>query len=223
MSFKVGVVIASAGIGERLGKIDKAVLKLNNFPLFYYSFKVFEGIRNIEQIVLVLRRKNFKLAKTIINDSRLCLVEGGKERKDSVYNGLKALREDISYVIIHDGARPFLKRKLVLKVLKGLKKYSAVICAVSSKDTVKLGKKGFVIKTLNRDNIFLVQTPQGFKRELILEAYSKFYNKDIFDDAQLIENFSKKVKIIEGDPLNIKITYPQDIILAKAILKEYEF
>jgi 2-C-methyl-D-erythritol 4-phosphate cytidylyltransferase len=147
------------------------------------------------------------------------LVRGGEERKDSVYNGLKALSKNINYVLIHDGARPFAKKRIILEMLRALGKYPAVICGIKPKDTVKLLGKNYTQKTLNRQDLFLVQTPQGFKKDLILKGYTKLRAKNVFDDAQVLEFLGIKAKIIEGDIFNIKITYPEDLLLAKTILQ----
>ncbi|MFH1504560.1 MAG: 2-C-methyl-D-erythritol 4-phosphate cytidylyltransferase [Candidatus Omnitrophota bacterium] len=214
----VGVVIVCAGKGKRLGKVDKAVLRIKGKPLFFHTYYAFKEISEIKQIVLVLRKKHFELAKKLIKDKRVVLVEGGRKREDSVHNGLLSLEKKINYVLIHDGARPFVSRDIIKRVLKQLKKYPAVICALKAKDTLKKAdKKKFVERTLNRDNIFLVQTPQGFKKSLILRAYKTKTKTDFFDDAQVLESIGRKVKIVEGDSSNIKITYPKDIILAKAM------
>jgi 2-C-methyl-D-erythritol 4-phosphate cytidylyltransferase len=222
---KIGVVIVCAGRGKRLGrKIDKAVLKLKRQPLFYHAFKAFKEIKEVKEIVLVLRKVHFRLARKLINtlgrkDKRILIVGGGRERKDSVYNGLKVLEEDITHVLIHDAARPFVTKVLIMRIIKELKSFPAVICGIKSKDTLKLAHKGFVRKTLDRDDIILVQTPQGFRKDLILEAYSKLKIRNTFDDAQVLELSGIKVRIVAGDTSNIKITYPEDIDLAKAFLK----
>lgn len=223
MPFNVGVVIVCAGRGKRLGKkIDKASINLKGKPLFYHTFKIFQNIKEFKQIVIVLRKKHFTAAKRLISDKRVKLVEGGRERKDSVYNGLNALGKNINYVLIHDGARPFINQKVILRVLENLKKYPAVICGIKPKDTVKLLKGEYAQKTLDRGKLFLVQTPQGFRKDLILNAYNKLKAKNVFDDAQVLELMGKRAKIVEGDTFNLKITYPKDLTLAKAILRSRE-
>lgn len=218
---KVGVVLVCAGKGKRLGKADKTTLKLGASPPFVHALKAFKGISNIKQIVLVLRKDHFSFARRKLKTKKITLVEGGRQRKDSVYNGLCALDKAIDYVLIHDGARPFISKEVVNRILKELKKHPAVICGLRAKDTVKLvDSKNFVRKTLDRNNIFLVQTPQGFKRDLILKAYKKIKRKNLFDDAQILELIRKKVKIVEGDIFNFKITYPKDYILAKGLANE---
>lgn len=222
---KIGVVIVSAGKGKRLAKGDKATLRLSGKPLFCKSFNTFKSIKGIGEIVLVLRKSNFALAKKHIKDIRL--VEGGVKRADSVFRGLSALSEDIEYVLIHDAARPFVTKRIILDILKELKKHPAVICGLKCPDTLKLIKKGVVKKTLSREDVYFIQTPQGFGKKTIIQAYKKFRKRrfippktGLTDDAQMLEIIGKKIKVIPGDLLNFKITYPEDLKLAQIICHE---
>jgi len=217
MPFNVGLVIVCAGKGKRLGQ-DKATIKLKGKPLFYRTYALFKNIKQVKQIVIVLRKEHFAKAGKIINDKRVKFCEGGRERKDSVLNGILALDKSINYVLIHDGARPFTPRNVILNIIKELKKHPAVICGVRSKDTLKSISNGAVVKTLNRNNIFLVQTPQGFKKDTIVKAYTNLKRAKIFDDAGALELMGAKVKIVEGSYSNIKITYSEDVLMAKAML-----
>jgi 2-C-methyl-D-erythritol 4-phosphate cytidylyltransferase len=218
MPFNVGVVIVCAGKGRRLG-LDKAALKLRGKPIFYHTYKLFKDIESVKQIILVLRKKNFPLAQRFIKDKKVSLTRGGRRRQDSVFYGLRKLDKNINYVMIHDGARPFTPKSVISEMLRNIRKYPAVICAAKPRDTLKVICNDFVKNTLDRSPIAMVQTPQAFKKRLILAAYKKFCSKTAFDDAQLLEFMGKKVKVINGSYLNIKITYPQDLIFAKAILQ----
>lgn len=215
----IGAIIVCAGKGKRLGHKDKAVLKLNNKPLFYLTYQSFAKIPQIKQIVIVLRQENFSLARKLINDEKVIFTCGGKERSDSVYRGLESLDKNINYVLIHDGARPFAGNKLILNIIKELKSNPAVICGIKAKDTLKTVDQEIVVKTLDRSNVFYIQTPQGFRKDLILQAYAKNKNQNAFDDSQVLEQFGVPVKVIDGSNINFKITYPEDVILAKALLK----
>ena len=217
MISRVGVIIVSAGKGIRLGVSDKATLNLCGKPLFLHSLRTFRSTKQVKQIILVMRKKHFSLATKKIKDKRIVLVEGGPKRKDSVQKGLAALDKGINYVLIHDGARPFVSKKTILNMLKALKKHPAVICGIRPTDTVKFTKGDSVTKTVNRDGLFLTQTPQGFKKDLIASAYKRLGRKNFTDDAQLIEHLGKPIKVIESDCLNFKITYPSDVKLAKRI------
>ena len=224
MVSKVGVVIVSAGKGKRLAKGDKATLRLSGKPLFCKALLTFKSIKGIEEIVLVLRKENFPLAKKQIKTKFITLAEGGAKRADSVFKGLLALSKDIEYVLIHDAARPFVTKRIILDILKELKKHPAVICGLRCPDTLKLVRKSLVRKTLSREDVYLIQTPQGFRRKSIVSAYQRFRGKNLArsktgltDDAQMLEIIGKKVKVIPGELSNFKITYPQDLKLAKII------
>jgi 2-C-methyl-D-erythritol 4-phosphate cytidylyltransferase len=136
-----------------------------------------------------------------------------------VLNGLNKIKSNLRYVLIHDCARPFVKKQTVLKVIKGLKEYPAVIPGVRTKDTLKQIEGDLVKKTLKRDDIFSIQTPQGFRKDLIKAAYKKHKRLQMTDSAQLFEKTGHAVKVVEGDLFNFKLTYREDIYLAKAVEK----
>jgi len=222
---RTAVIIVSAGKGKRLKGPDKALLDIGDGPLFSYSLNLFKKIKQVEQIILVLRKQNFKIAEKYILDKRIILVKGGAKRQESVFNGLSALNPEIDYVLIHDAARPFVSERVVLNILKELKKYPGVICAAKPVDTVKLVDGDFVQQTISRENIILAQTPQGFQRKIICRAYSRFRHRDFTDDAQLLELSGHQVKYIKGEVANFKITYLPDFLLSKRILgqkKDYK-
>jgi len=217
---KFGLILACGGKGKRLKEdVDKAFVKVAQLPLFYYSYRVFEGQRNISKIIIVARKKYFSLVKRYIKDERVIIKEGGSQRKVSVYNGLVSLDKDIDYVIIHDGARPFVDARMVNRLMKLVVRFKAVIFGLRAKDALKIVRGGFVERTINRENLYIIQTPQAFERNLLLKAYHRFEELFVWDDAQLIEFMGKPVKVIDGSIFNIKITYPEDLLLAKAILK----
>ncbi|MBU2044286.1 MAG: 2-C-methyl-D-erythritol 4-phosphate cytidylyltransferase [Candidatus Omnitrophica bacterium] len=217
MISKVGLIMVCAGSGKRLGYLDKAFVKLDRKPLFLHAFAAFKKFKQIKQVIFVFRENSLKKARTLVKDQRAVFVKGGKHRKDSVFCGLKALDKSIEHVLIHDGARPLVSEKIIRGVLVGLEKYPAVISAIPAQDTVKSIRRGFVSKTLNREEIFLVQTPQGFKKDALLKAYDKYRDKKFTDDSQFIELLGLKVKVSVGSRFNLKITYPEDVILAEAI------
>ncbi|MDD5195765.1 MAG: 2-C-methyl-D-erythritol 4-phosphate cytidylyltransferase [Candidatus Omnitrophica bacterium] len=220
---KIAAIIVCAGQGKRFDRFHKkAIFPLGGKPLFYHSLSVFATIAEIKQIVLVLRKEHLSVAKKSVcalGNQRIFFVEGGKERNDSVCCGLKALRGDITHILIHDGARPFVSAALVKRLIKELRRFPAVICGLPCRDTVKEVHHGFIKKTLAREKIFLAQTPQGFKLDVIKKAFCSLRDKKVSDDAQVLEVTRKRVKIIEGESGNFKITYPEDIKLAEAILK----
>ncbi|MCF7870962.1 MAG: 2-C-methyl-D-erythritol 4-phosphate cytidylyltransferase [Candidatus Omnitrophica bacterium] len=215
---KVGAVIVGAGFGKRIGEA-KANIHLADGPLFSYSLKTFLTVSSVKQVVLVLQKKHFKFAKKFISNEEVVLAEGGKTRKQSVLNGLSKIKSGLSHVLIHDCARPFVKKQTVLKVIKELKRYPAVVPGIKIKDTLKQAEAMLVKKTLKRDNIFSIQTPQGFRKDLIEAAYKKHRRLQITDSAQLFEKTGQAVRIVEGDLFNFKLTYREDICLAKAVEK----
>jgi 2-C-methyl-D-erythritol 4-phosphate cytidylyltransferase len=214
---KLGLILVCAGKGTRLKK-DKPVLSFNGKPLFYHTYRAFKDIKNIVQIVFVMRNEHIKKAARLVDDVRAWYVEGGEYRRDSVMNGLYALNSDITHVLIHDGARPLVTRKVITNVIFGLKKQDAVICALKARDTLKRVSGDLVEETMRREDVVSVQTPQGFKKDLIIKAYETLSREDFYDDAQLLEKMGKKVLVVDGDTRNIKITYPQDVEFAKRFL-----
>jgi len=219
---RIGLILACAGEGKRIGlKKNKVFLLLNKKPIFYYSYLAFSHFSEIKRICIATQKENFSLVKKLLKkEKRLILVEGGKRRQDSVYFSLKRLEsEDVDYIIIHDGARPLIRRDKIKELILALKGNPAVILALPFKEAVKLVRKNYILKSLERGNLYLAQTPQGFRKGLILKAYKKFNDKGMFwDDSQLVERLGKKVKIIAGDPFNIKVTYPEDLKLALSFL-----
>ncbi|HEX8949228.1 MAG TPA: 2-C-methyl-D-erythritol 4-phosphate cytidylyltransferase, partial [Dissulfurispiraceae bacterium] len=152
------------------------------------------------------------------------VVPGGKERQDSVYCGIKALDEAASIVVVHDGARPFADRSMVRGVIDGLRDCDGAVAGVRVKDTIKeTGGQGagVVVKTLERSALWSVQTPQVFRARTILEAHEKARSEGYYatDDAALVERYGGRIRIVEGSYRNIKVTTPDDIYIAEAILK----
>jgi len=225
---KVVALIVAAGVGRRMNaKISKPFIPIFGKPIIAYTLEKFEQCKFIERIYLVVNRKEKDLyLKDIIlkyNFTKIQeLVEGGKTRQDSVYNGLKALDADTDIVVIHDGARPLIEEKLIQDSIEAAQKYGAAILAIPVKDTIKKSKKYmFINGTLDREKIWRAQTPQSFKYDIILSAYKKAYQDKLWttDDAAIVERYGHKVKMIIGSEENIKITTPFDIIIAENFLK----
>ncbi len=214
---RLALVLVCAGKGKRL-KRDKPVLSIHGKPLFYHAYRAFKNILAIKQIVMVMRQEHIKPAARLVDDARVCFVPGGEFRRDSVLNGLYALDENITHVLIHDGARPLVTKRVIDGLIVGLKQHNAVICALVARDTLKIVKGDRVERTMARENIVSVQTPQGFRKELIFKAYKNLKRADFYDDAQLVERLGEPVLVVEGDMRNIKITYPGDIEFAKMFL-----
>lgn len=217
------VIITSAGKGRRMGDVEKQFLPLNGIPLFIYSLRTFASIDEIEKIILVLPERKQVYGEHLIAEfdinREITIVPGGNERQDSVYSGLKEVESDI--VLVHDGVRPFVSSNLIRRIIEEVERYGAVIPGTPISDTIKRVEKNQIIATLNRDEIFAVQTPQGFEREIIQEAYEVAYQDGFYatDDSMLVERLGIGVRMIQGDPLNIKITRKEDFYLAEGIVK----
>lgn len=220
----VGALIVAAGKGERLGA-KKQFFPLLGKPLLYWTLEKFQKNNKIKEIILVLPRENIAKQEKIIkqNFSKVKnILPGGKIRQESVFNGLKKINPTISLVAIHDGVRPLVSGKLIHRTLQGAKKYGSAVAALPVKETVKMVSSGNLVhSTLPREKIWAVQTPQVFRREVILQAHQKA-KKDKFigtDDAQLVERIGYKVKLVPGEDTNIKITTRDDLLFAETILK----
>jgi len=150
------------------------------------------------------------------------IIPGGAERQDSVYAGLKALGPKMDLVLIHDGARPFITPDLIDRIVAETRVLKAVVAAIPVRDTIKeIGEDGRVLKTLNRDRLWEIQTPQGFHYSVLLKAYEKAFEDRYYgtDDAALVERLGIEVKVVPGSRFNLKITTPEDLALGEALLK----
>jgi 2-C-methyl-D-erythritol 4-phosphate cytidylyltransferase len=223
---RVSVIIASAGSGKRFGgNTAKQLILLNRKPILYYCLKVFDNLSSISDICIVTNNEILADVKNIVRKNRFKKVKniilGGSERQNSIYEGLKTIDyKNESIVLIHDSVRPLINEKLVNTVIKNTMIYGSAIPATPIKDTIKYSDDGvFFEKTIERQKLWSIQTPQGFKYSLILKAHQKAID-DIFygtDDASLIERMGIKPKIVSGLDSNIKITTPVDLLLAKSL------
>ncbi len=221
-------IVPAAGMGSRMNMSkNKLYINLDGKPVLYHTLKKFINNSFIEKVLVVLQdgetnhfKKNiFKLLGS--KKSKIETVIGGKTRKESVFNGLKAAPDQTDYIIIHDGARPLVTDETINNLIGCLEKEEAITTGVKVKDTTKIkDQNNYVVKTINRENLVTIQTPQAFEYELIKKAHqNKFFDQNITDDAYLIELMNKKVKIIEGSYENIKITTQIDLTIAEEILK----
>jgi 2-C-methyl-D-erythritol 4-phosphate cytidylyltransferase len=224
---EIGILIPAAGSGSRMGKnINKQFLNLFGKPILYHTIKSFLDWRENLEINIVLAPNEINYFKNNLqplfsySDQKLNLIAGGNSRKQSVNNGLKNFSEEVNYVIIHDGARPLVSEILIEKCYQAVIKYNAVSCGVRVKDTIKIVEDSFSKKTLDRDSLRAIQTPQAFKLDLIMKAHRKFEKNKALDDASLVEELGEQVYIVNGDYENFKITTPEDLKPAEMILKE---
>jgi len=221
----VAAIVVAAGKGTRFSsKTLKPLAKLEGQAVIMHSLAVLNRHPDIKEIIVVVNSHNrggiFKaIHKSAIKKVK-ALVLGGARRQDSVAHGLKAVSKEAGFVLIHDAARPLIEGNKISAAIDAAKKSGGAILGVPVKDTVKaIDKKNFVKKNIDRSNLWAIQTPQVFKKELILKAYKKFAKTTVTDDASLVEKLGKKVSVVFGSYDNIKITTPEDLLIAQAIIK----
>jgi len=220
------LIVVGAGKGKRLGaQIPKAFISINKKPLIFYTLESFRNIRFIKETILVLRKEDIGWAKTKFGEKLSTMgikkiVPGGKERQDSVYNGLKAINKNCDIVMIHDAARPFVKKDWLYSLCGNAARYGSAILAIPVEDTIKFVTKGKSKLTLNREPIWRAQTPQAFRTDILLQSYKNLMRKNLLvtDDSQTVEITGLSPKIIKGSKFNIKITTKEDLYLAKILL-----
>lgn len=224
---KTTAIVLAAGSGKRMNsKVHKQYLMLSGKPVLYYALKAFEE-SNITDIVLVTGHGETEYCRRELVEKYAftkvtAIVDGGKERYHSVYEGLKAAK-GTDYVLIHDGARPFVDEKLIARLIDTVKECQACVAAVPVKDTIKIADgDGFVKETPDRSLLWQIQTPQAFFYPLILDAYEKMFARgevSVTDDSMVLEQMTEhKVKLVQGSYQNLKITTPEDLVAAEAYL-----
>lgn len=222
-------IVLAAGKGTRMNsKIQKQFLEVEGKPVIYYSLKCFQESPLIRDIILVTGEKSLSYCKEEIvkrfGFSKVKKVTaGGKERYDSVYAGLCAC-DNTDYVLIHDGARPFVTEEILERTCFAVKETGACVVGMPAKDTIKISDRNKMVEsTPAREKVWLVQTPQAFRYSLIKESYESIRCKDmsgITDDAMIVEQESGvKVALVHGSYENLKITTPEDLIIAEAFLR----
>lgn len=221
----VSAIILAGGKGKRMGlEISKQFVELKGKPILYYTLKRFMDNSYIDQIVLVLSKDEIEYCiEEILNKYSLkvdIIVEGGAERQDSVYNALKSIKKT-DIVLIHDGARPFITDRIIEEGIEYAKYYGAAAPGVMPKDTIKIKNSGnFSVDTPNRNLLVAIQTPQIFKYEEILRCHEKIKKAGISvtDDTMVVELYNHKVYLYDGEYTNIKITTPEDLVLAERLI-----
>ena len=228
---KYAAIVLAAGSGKRMNsQVHKQYLIIQDRPVLYYSLKEFEDSA-VDEIVLVVGKGEEEFCRREIVDkygiSKVkAIVEGGKERYHSVFEGLKQT-SDADYVLIHDGARPFVNQDIIRRCMQEVQKYQACVVGMPVKDTIKIADEGgYAKQTPDRKNVWMIQTPQTFSYALIYEAYEEMLKTEdaaITDDAMVLERIKgKKSKLIEGSYRNIKITTPEDLLIANVYLQHPE-
>jgi 2-C-methyl-D-erythritol 4-phosphate cytidylyltransferase len=220
------VIIPAAGLGKRMGMDrNKLLLDLNERPIILHTLEVFAADPNCSKIIMVIHPNDENYFSEIILDdyylAKMQMVYGSNERQYSVYNGLKAA-EETGIILVHDGARPFIRQNTIRQLAKAAAENGAAIAAVPVKDTIKKAVNLEVVKTVERSSLWQVQTPQAFHFSVLLDAHEQA-KKDAFlgtDEASLVERMGHSVIIVESDYDNIKLTTPEDLFFAEAILKK---
>lgn len=227
---QVVAIIPAAGAGVRMGSNRaKQFIDLCGKPILAVTLNHFQKCNLIDKIVVVVSEDDVDYCiLEIVNrykQSKVCMVvAGGKRRQDSVRKGLEAVGDLCRWVLIHDGVRPLVTTELIEKVIKAAKRFRAVITGLPVKETVKESDdQGMVLQSVHRSHLWLIQTPQIFQFEDLMQAHQKAFNNDweeATDDAFLIEKMGISVKIIEGEENNIKITTPQDLDIARFLMSK---
>ncbi len=218
----VGAVIVAAGESRRMGSVDKLFAPLAGRPLIWYSLDAVTRCQAIDRAVLVLSTGNLDAGRALVNDCgwSVEVCAGGARRQDSVLNGLRAL-DRCDWALIHDGARPFVDEDVILRGLDAATDTGAAVAAVLVKDTTKLAdERQTVIETLPRDRLWTVQTPQIFRWDLLAEAHARV-KEDVTDDAGMVEMTGGRIKLFYGSYANIKVTTPEDLAIASAVLSSF--
>jgi 2-C-methyl-D-erythritol 4-phosphate cytidylyltransferase len=221
-------LIPAAGMGKRMGKaVAKQFLFLGDKPVLAHTLLAFQRSSDIDEIIPILSEDDMESClRDVIEAFHVTkvrtLVVGGKERQDSVYNGIRKLEKDAAVVLVHDGVRPFVTTDMIKECVSSARRGESVAVGVPLKDTVKeVDEHGIVRMTLDRNRLWSIQTPQAFPAEVLRKAYEESFKRQQYgtDDATLVERAGNKVRVIMGNYENIKITTPEDLILAEEILK----
>ena len=223
----VCAVVPAGGTGTRMGGIvPKQFLELDGKPILYYTLKTLQDCGIISELILVVPEKEYDNACTdwlgkpeIVTK----VVVGGEKRQDSVYNGFCELSPQTEIVLVHDGVRPFLSHQMIQESVDAAREYGAAITAIPVNDTIKrVDDSGLVSQTVDRENLWRVQTPQVFRYELLQEAFKKANSEKFYgtDEGTLIEHLGKPVKVVEGSEQNIKITRPEDLRLSEIFISK---
>ncbi|KAB2881358.1 2-C-methyl-D-erythritol 4-phosphate cytidylyltransferase [bacterium] len=226
----VSAIIPSAGVGKRMqgkvpGGVGKQFVSLHNKPLISYTLEKFDKSKYVDEIIVVCAAEAISyMKKEVLNPNHFSriikIVPGGKERQDSVYEGFKGI-EHADIVLVHDGVRPFVRTSRIDQLIEVCSTVGAAVLAVRPKDTVKSqDNEQYIEKTLDRSTLWNIQTPQAFDYGMLKEAYESANRSGFYgtDEAMLVEKIGRRIKLVEGDYENIKITTPDDLNYAEFIL-----
>jgi 2-C-methyl-D-erythritol 4-phosphate cytidylyltransferase/2-C-methyl-D-erythritol 2,4-cyclodiphosphate synthase len=225
MPARAAAVIPAAGKGHRLGElIPKAFVELRGVPLLGFSLSAFDAAQIVREIVVAVppgdREKAESVAREFVSRKTVCVVEGGETRRDSVRSGLGRIGSATEVVVVHDAARPFVALELIDECARSAIEHGAVTTAHGVSDTVKRVRDGVVQETPDRDSLFFTQTPQAFRKDLLLSAHDHSRNRGISvtDDAVLLERLGYPVRTVDSPETNMKVTTPLDLELAGRLI-----
>ena len=225
MASTVAAIVVAAGRGERLGVgRRKQYADLGGIPILARTLLAFEECVSVSALVLVIPAGDDALVREqILSPHGIrkigpgALVPGGGTRRESVAAGLAAVPASADVVLVHDGVRPLVSTALIERVVEAARAHGAAVPVLPAKDTIKRGGKGWLAETLDRSTLFLAQTPQGFRAELLRRAHGQ-PGPDAYDDGQLVERLGQAVASVPGDVQNLKITTPEDMAIAEVLL-----
>ena len=219
-----GVVIVAAGTASRMGGIDKVMAELKGEPMIARTVRIFQECDAISEIVIVTREDLITRITSLCGkfDKVRAVVVGGKDRAESVQNGLRMLSKKVQLAAVQDGARPLITEAVIDRTIRAAHTYGAAAPAIAVKDTIKIVEGGIVTTTPNRNTLKAIQTPQVFDFDLLKGALKKAFQDGaaITDDCSAVELLGFKVRIVEGDERNIKVTTPMDLKIAELLLED---
>ena len=223
---KAVAIIPSAGLATRLGGKKKNLLSVDGSPVIAHTLRAFEEAGSVAEVILVVGAEDIELfRKEVVRAGGFgkvtAIVAGGKERQDSVAEGLKACKDKgCDVVVVHDGARPMVTADIINRCVEAAIDCGAATTAVAVKDTIKEGKDGVVVKTVPREALYSVQTPQAFRAEVLIEAHEKAAADGFIgtDESSLVERLGREVRLVPGSYENIKVTTEEDLVVCEAYL-----
>lgn len=219
-----GAVIVAAGSASRMGGIDKVMAPLGGEPMILRTVRAFEDCEAVKEIVIVTREDLMgPIAELCSGFTKIrSVVQGGSSRQESVKLGLLAFSKEVRLAAVHDGARPLVSGELIDKVIRAAHSYGAAAPAIPVKDTIKVFEGGFIAATPDRSTLRAVQTPQVMDRDLLLGALEKAEQEGIAltDDCSAVEHIGMRVRLVEGEERNLKVTTPLDLKIAELLLEE---
>lgn len=215
-------MVVAAGSSVRMGGLEKLFAPLGGRPLLAHTLAAFQSCPAVQRVVVVLAAENLARGLALAEEEGLDKVRtvclGGRRRQESVWEGMEALGA-CAWVVVHDGARPLVTPQLIEEGLAAAGETGAAVCALPSQDTVKrVDEQGRVLRTLDRRRLWLIQTPQVFRYDILREAHQRS-RRPATDDAALVERLGHPVRVYRGSPRNLKVTTPEDLFLAEALLK----